>query len=102
MSDIIKIVIDTIYDCIETCLKTFTIPSGKRMIEVTCVSGLFSIFAVISAFVGFPVFINLYEALVTLVISVCLAVFYYIKLLGIEEVKHKLKEKKGRIKHGRK
>ena len=91
MEDVLKAIVGTIYDCIEECLKSFTVPSEKKIVEVFFGVLIIAGISVLGRVLGLWLFISIPEAVTAVVVAGVLLLLYYVNMRGVETLKKQLK-----------
>ena len=99
--EILQEIIKVMFDCIEDCVSTMTIPSGKRMIHVFYVTLGFLVLSIIFRLLGIMSFISWQEALTASIIVGIISSVNYISKMQIESVLNRLKSKAKKRKEAR-
>lgn len=99
--ELLQEIIKVMFDCIEDCVSTMTIPSGKRMIHVFYVTLGFLALSIIFLVFGITSFISWKEALTATIIVGIISSVNYISKIQIEGVLSKLNFKVKKRKEAR-
>lgn len=93
--------IDAVMDSLEECFETFTVPQGKRLIYVLYVTIGFLVLSIFLQIVNYKSFISWLEALIAVLIMLCIVSIDNVNKSSIEKVKRLLNEKRVEERNGK-